>query len=635
MSAPHSPFDRDHLPPGVDPPAKGDPRDVGEYRIVGRIGTGGMGAVYAGVGPQGGCAAVKVIHPQFAADPEFLARFAREVELVSRVRATCTAAFHGADVRAATPWLATEYVRGRTLRQHVQENGPLNGGVLVALAVGLAEALTAIHEAGVIHRDLKPGNVILSPEGPKVLDFGIARAIDATALTQTGGLVGTPGWIAPEQFLGADATERSDMFAWGGMVAFAATGRNPFGTGNAEALVHRTRTEEPDLDGIPEELAALVRRAMDKEPGRRPTAEQVLVELIGDRTATRVGAADQVPPTRLVPEFLATEWCGVTAPDARRVRRPRRGLLAATAVASTAGVLVLALLAAWLLDLPGSGAGADGQEEAGTGGSMGEDAADPADAADAADPETEIPVEDGPAMLARAVDLALGASSFDTYSLTFSGPPSAYPRRYRYSESPQPLYLYTRWSGPMLGEVLEIGDRPDDVIHRVISVDSLALGLEDGGYFRDPDGTAEYDGPLDRGVLVEELAWIADEGVVVDYLGESALPENSDAMLEGAADLGRIAGATGHQYSGSFDRDFAYEFEVTSPGEYGYTFDVWLDEDGYPLLHQLFYEPVGDAMGQTSTRTVTYLSFNEPVDIEVPDESEIAASREEMDGAGT
>ncbi|MEV2274196.1 serine/threonine-protein kinase [Nocardiopsis sp. NPDC049922] len=622
MTTQGPPFDHDRLPPGIDPPAKGDPDRIGQYRIVGRIGAGGMGAVYAGVDPSGGCAAVKVIHPQFAADPRFLARFAREVESVSRVRATCTAAFHGADVRADTPWLATEYVRGRTLRQHVRANGPLAGGTLLAFAVGLAEALTAIHAAGIVHRDLKPGNVILSPDGPKVLDFGIARAADATALTQTGGLLGTPGWMAPEQYLGQDATARSDMFAWGGMVAFAATGRNPYGTGNAEVLIHRTREEEPDLAGLPPELLDLVRRAMDRDPERRPTAEQALRELVGGWAATRVEPVSSEEPTRVVPGLIATEWRGVEAPAARRVRRTRHRPLIATAV--TAVVLVAALLAVWLVDLPDGGAGPNGQAADRGGQATGTEEGS----------ASAAPVEDGRARLAQAVDLVRAASSFDYYELITTGTPGSYPDRYRYAEDPHTLYLHTGWEGPLMSEVLEIGDGPDDVIHRIRPYDSIALEYAEGGYYRDPDGVSGYTEPLDREEPVEELAWIADNDVDVEYLGEGAVPENSDLILEDAADLGRVQGVMGHQYTGAFVREYVNEFDGTSFGDFSYTFDVWLDDDGYPLVLQLYYEQAGAAGADARTMTGTYLSFNESMDIVVPDESEIAPSRDTADIGG-
>ncbi|WP_232532371.1 serine/threonine-protein kinase [Nocardiopsis dassonvillei] len=266
------------LPPGVLPLASDEPRRVGPFRVVGRIGSGGMGVVYAALDDADRRVAVKCVHRVYAGDGEFRERFAREVALVRRVRAACVPGFLGADTRAEVPWLATEYVPGPTLDARVRARGPLTGAALTAFALGVAEALTAIHGAGVVHRDLKPGNVILSPSGPRVLDFGIARTVDGTALTRTGGLVGTPGWTSPEQYAGGEATDRSDMFAWGGLTAFAATGRNPFGAGGTDTLVPRVLSEPPDLEGLPGALRALVERALDKDPARRPDAAAALRE---------------------------------------------------------------------------------------------------------------------------------------------------------------------------------------------------------------------------------------------------------------------------------------------------------------------------------------------------------------------
>ncbi|WDZ89983.1 serine/threonine-protein kinase [Nocardiopsis sp. HUAS JQ3] len=266
------------LPPGVRPLASDEPRRVGPFRVVGRIGSGGMGVVYAALDDADRRVAVKCVHRVYAADGGFRERFAREVALLRRVRAACVPGFLGADTRAEVPWLATEYVPGPTLDARVRAHGPLTGAALTAFALGVAEALTAIHGAGVVHRDLKPGNVILSPRGPRVLDFGIARTVDGTALTRTGGLVGTPGWTSPEQYAGGEATDRSDMFAWGGLTAFAATGRNPFGAGGTDTLVPRVLAEPPDLEGLPGALRALVERALDKDPARRPDAAAALRE---------------------------------------------------------------------------------------------------------------------------------------------------------------------------------------------------------------------------------------------------------------------------------------------------------------------------------------------------------------------
>ncbi|WP_152486192.1 serine/threonine-protein kinase, partial [Nocardiopsis lucentensis] len=304
QSSPVPPAGPGSAPPfGLRPLTADEPRRVGSFRVVGRIGAGGMGSVYAALDDADRRVAVKCVHRVYAADAEFRQRFAREVALVRRVSAVCVPSFVDADPEADLPWLATEYVPGPTLHEHVGGNGPLAGDALPALAVGSAEALAAIHAAGVVHRDLKPGNVILSPEGPRVLDFGIARAVEETALTRTGGLVGTPGWIAPEQYRGAPATDRSDIYAWGGLVAFAATGRHPHGSGTSSTMAARILSEPPDLDGVPAGLREVLERALDKDPERRPDAATAMREvasaLFPDGAAAAVSGGGDVDVPRV------------------------------------------------------------------------------------------------------------------------------------------------------------------------------------------------------------------------------------------------------------------------------------------------------------------------------------------------
>ncbi|RKS05527.1 serine/threonine protein kinase [Nocardiopsis sp. Huas11] len=643
MTPTRPPFDRDHLPPGIDPPGPQDPEALGRYRVVGRIGAGGMGAVYAGVDEAGGCAAVKVIHPQFAADAVFLARFAREVDLVSRVRGTCTATFYDADVRAGTPWLATEYVRGLPLRGHVREHGVLTDGVLLALAVGLAEGLAAIHAAGVVHRDLKPGNVIMSPAGPKVLDFGIARTVDGTALTKTGGLVGTPGWAAPELFEGVQATDRSDMFAWGGMVAFAATGRNPFGTGGADVLIHRTRREEPDLDGVPPELMDLVRRALDKDPDRRPTAERALTELTSRWNATRVQplphdlpAHDQTSPptagfgpaqaTEIVPALLATEWRGITAPEPRRVRRSRRGPV--IAVTATAAALVAALVAVWLVVDP-SIPGADDPSAAGSDG--GGDAAGGEDAGGGENGSGggEVTVEDGPARVEQARRLALDATGFEAFlgATTGGGEGSESYELYWYEEDPQPVYLQSpEFPGPGHTDVMYLGEGLNDTLFR----DTVHLTADPvvGPYYRDPGADPSRTAGVDRERLVHDLDLAAEAEGGVEYLDTSEAPATLLYPPERMGGMDALRGISGHHYSGVYTKEVLASGN-TSLGMVEHTFDLWTDDEGYPLLFTVYSEPdYGDGQGpRPGTETVVYVSFNEDVDIEVPDESEIEPAR--------
>ncbi|MFC7741487.1 serine/threonine-protein kinase [Nocardiopsis composta] len=192
------------LPTGFSPLEEADPRTIGPFRVVGRIGAGGMGAVYGALDGADRHVAVKVVHPRHADDPAFREQFAREAELLARVDAECAPAFYGADPHAETPWMATEFVPGRTLSGHVRERGVLGGRALLSFAAGTAEALAAIHAAGIVHRDVKPANVILAPGGPKVLDFGIARAADDR--TPEEGVYGTPGWVAPERLAGEPET---------------------------------------------------------------------------------------------------------------------------------------------------------------------------------------------------------------------------------------------------------------------------------------------------------------------------------------------------------------------------------------------------------------------------------------------
>jgi serine/threonine protein kinase len=261
-----------------------DPRRLGAYTLLWRLGGGGMGVVYLGEAQDERLVAIKVIRPELADDPMFLARFRQEVEAASRVAGFCTARVIDADLEAGQPWFVTEYVDGPTLQQAVKRSGPLPDQSLATFALGVAEALDAIHEAGVIHRDLKPSNVLLARNAPKVIDFGIARARDAAQLTQTGKLIGTVNWLAPEQLRSDRASPVSDVFAWGGLIAFAGTGRPPFGAGPPEVVVHRILNEQADLDGLEGDLHALVEQALAKQPEQRPSARALLARLLGAGT---------------------------------------------------------------------------------------------------------------------------------------------------------------------------------------------------------------------------------------------------------------------------------------------------------------------------------------------------------------
>ena len=250
----------------------GDPQRVGPYRLRGRLGAGGMGQVYLGLSPGGRQVAVKVIRADLAEDAEFRARFRREIAVARTVSGLFTAPVIDADVDGPVPWLVTAYVRGPSLAEAVSEHGPLPAASVLALARGLAEGLSAIHAAGVVHRDLKPANVLLAEDGPRVIDFGISRAVEASALTHTGLVVGSPGFMSPEQAEGREVGPPSDIFSLGALLAFAATGQGPFGSGSTPALVYRVVYSEPQLGLLPAEVRPLVERCLAKDPARRPTA---------------------------------------------------------------------------------------------------------------------------------------------------------------------------------------------------------------------------------------------------------------------------------------------------------------------------------------------------------------------------
>ncbi|WP_216858060.1 serine/threonine-protein kinase [Actinomadura verrucosospora] len=269
--------------PVYEPLAQGDPPEIGGYRILARLGAGGMGRVFLGSTQSGRHLAIKVVRPEFADDPEFRRRFAQEVVAAQRVQNLYTAPVIDADLNGPVPWLATAHIPGPSLAAEVAGSGPLPRTALPVLGAGIAEALQAIHRAGVVHRDLKPSNVLLAGDGPRVIDFGIARAADATPLTRTGGVVGSPQFMAPEQVRGGESGPALDVFAFGALLYFAATARSPFGEGNPQAVMFRIVQEEPRLDECPDELRPLIERCLDKDPENRPSDDELLDELSGMR----------------------------------------------------------------------------------------------------------------------------------------------------------------------------------------------------------------------------------------------------------------------------------------------------------------------------------------------------------------
>ncbi|MFE7757714.1 bifunctional serine/threonine-protein kinase/ABC transporter substrate-binding protein [Streptomyces sp. NPDC057429] len=262
-----------------------DPARIGAYRLLGRLGAGGMGVVYLGRTDAGATAAVKVILPEHAGDDAFRARFRREVEAARTVRSPWAVTVTGAETRGERPWLATAFVPGPSLAEAVARCGPLPARSVRVLGRLLSRALTAVHTAGLVHRDVKPGNVLLTVDGPRLIDFGIARAGDATALTATDLVVGTPGFLSPEQASGGGTAPgpASDVFSLGCLLAYAATGRPPFGGGAVDALLYRAVHDEPDLAGIGDtELRALVADCLAKNPADRPTARQLDERIVED-----------------------------------------------------------------------------------------------------------------------------------------------------------------------------------------------------------------------------------------------------------------------------------------------------------------------------------------------------------------
>ncbi|WP_207936265.1 serine/threonine-protein kinase [Actinomadura sp. KC216] len=288
-----------------------DPQRLGPYRLTGRLGRGGMGTVYLAEDGAGRQVAVKVINAELADDEAFNERFRREVTAARQVRRFCTAAVLDARLDGEPLYIVTEYVAGPSLDDAVKEGGPLRGGDLEALAVNIATALSAIHGAGIVHRDLKPSNVLLSPTGPRVIDFGIARALDSSdGPTRTGQFVGTPAYIAPELMHGEDITPAADVFSWGCVVAYAGTGRVPFGGGTLPEVIQRVTSGEPDLDGLEPSVRDLVARSLAKAPADRPTVKQLIRALTGE------DEPPAAPPTFVLPQD------GAPAPPPEPVASP-------------------------------------------------------------------------------------------------------------------------------------------------------------------------------------------------------------------------------------------------------------------------------------------------------------------------
>ncbi|MEV6864672.1 protein kinase [Streptosporangium subroseum] len=265
----------------MQPLTADDPRRLGSVELVGRLGEGGQGVVYLGRGPADEQVAVKLLHHGLASDPEARTRFLLEVSVAQRVARFCTASVLHADLAGSQPYIVSEYVPGPSLRQLVDREGPRRGAALERLAISTATALSAIHRAGILHRDFKPANVLMGPEGPVVIDFGIARALDSPGTTATGTAMGTPSYLAPEQLSTSEVTSAADVFAWGVTMVFAATGKPAFGQDSIAIVMNRILTTEPNLGGLEGMLRDLVAACLSKDPTLRPTAEELVSHLMG------------------------------------------------------------------------------------------------------------------------------------------------------------------------------------------------------------------------------------------------------------------------------------------------------------------------------------------------------------------
>jgi serine/threonine protein kinase len=351
--------------PEVNRLLPGDPQEIDEYRVLSRLGTGGQGVVYLAVAPSGDRVAIKRLLSLFG-DEKSRGQFAKEVSAARRVAPFCTAQVVDARLDGDMPYVVSEYIDGLSLEEQVRDYGPVTGVALQRLAIGTTTALTAIHAAGLVHRDLKPANVMLAADGPRVIDFGIARDLSMET-TVNSGVVGTLTFMAPEQLRGERVGPSADLFAWASVIVYAATGRTLFDAPDVVAVIYGIAAGEPDLTGVPADLLPVVRRCLSKDPKERPSAQQALVELLG-----RPGAAEVSDPTGVLAEaaelVLTTghrpqrghrtnDWAEHWAMAKTRIRtwwQSIRGLLAAAAekgvgawVMGATAVVLLVLVAAW------------------------------------------------------------------------------------------------------------------------------------------------------------------------------------------------------------------------------------------------------------------------------------------------
>jgi membrane-associated protease RseP (regulator of RpoE activity) len=349
----------------MQPLTSDDPATIGGYRLEARLGSGGMGRVYLAFTPAGRPVALKVVRSDLGDDQDFRIRFEQEIQAAQRVRGLYTAELIDADPAASPPWLVTAYVPGPSVEEVIDRDGPMPEAMVFRLIAGVAEALQAIHAAGVIHRDLKPSNVLLAQDGPRVIDFGIARALAATPMTRTGASMGSPDYMSPEQILNRPVTPAIDVFALGSLAAFAAVGRLPFGRGHITEVAHRVVREPPDLAGCPAGLVTLIEACLQKEPQARPAPGQIIEFCVA--RAALLGDSSQPGPVP-VPAGgtpAPSAWSArsptvaLALPDPARLagpggrgwrgwprRRPRLSLVTALAIVATTAIVAAAVVVA-------------------------------------------------------------------------------------------------------------------------------------------------------------------------------------------------------------------------------------------------------------------------------------------------
>ncbi|MFC4060836.1 protein kinase [Planomonospora corallina] len=345
-----------------------DPERIGVYRLTGVLGTGGQGTVYLGYDPSGRKVAVKLLHTHLATDSDVRKRFDREIEAALRVAPFCTARMLDAGLSGGRPYLVSEHVPGPSLKTLITSEGPLTGDELKQLSITTLNALRAIHAVGIVHCDFKPANVIMGPKRPVVIDFGIARLLEATSGTSA--LIGTPGYMAPERINNVPAGPASDLFAWAATVAYTSTGREPFARAHPAAVMHAVLTGEPDMEGVPESLRDLLTACLAKDPQQRPTVEQVLAALTGPTSTTGAQSSPRpfehddsqqdrhhTSPSAALSAFTSDALTPPPVPDSRlrfgpgeaagkrSSRRKRRGH--SVSIAAAAVVVAVAAWAGW------------------------------------------------------------------------------------------------------------------------------------------------------------------------------------------------------------------------------------------------------------------------------------------------